>query len=77
MRKCEHRLNNLRRNFFWALDGSNTDKLVKLFRVALKSATNHQGEGPLYPRTTKDDLISIIAEKRSDEVVNKNLILKC
>jgi glutamate/tyrosine decarboxylase-like PLP-dependent enzyme len=63
MRKYERHLNNLRRNFFWAPDGNNTDKLVKLFQVALKSAINHQGEGPIYPRSTKSDRISTIAKK--------------
>ncbi len=63
MRKYEHHLNNLRRDFFWAPDGSNTDKLVKLFQVALKSAINHQGEGPLYPRSAEGNRISTIAEK--------------
>lgn len=53
----------MRRNFFWAPDGNNTDKLVKLFQVALKSAIDHQGDGPLYSKSTKSDTISTIAKK--------------
>lgn len=63
LKKYERNLNNLKRYFFWAPDGSNTDKLVKLFRIALKSAINHQGEGPLYPRSVEGNRISTIAKK--------------
>ncbi len=63
MRKYEHHLNKLRRDFFWAPDGNNTDRLVKLLRVALNSAIDHQGEGPLYPRSAERNQISTIAKK--------------
>ncbi|KKW20734.1 MAG: hypothetical protein UY62_C0042G0001 [Parcubacteria group bacterium GW2011_GWF2_50_9] len=73
MRKYERNLNTLRRDFFWAPDGSNTNKLVKLFHSALKSAINHQGEGPLYPRSTEGGRISNIAKYSS--VANVDAII--
>jgi len=54
-------LKRLRKKFFLAPDGKNSNYLIKMVKLAVENVILHQGKGPLYPVVSKPHAFSRVA----------------